>query len=99
MIRDQSCEGLRVNDLLKAIPLSRSSLERGFRSLYGSSPNAEINRVRLQRASELLAMTDLTLDAIAMRTGFIDKHYFSKCFRDAYDMPPGQYRRVARGSN
>jgi len=99
MIREKSCDGLRVDDLLKAIPLSRSSLERGFRSLYGRSPNAEINRVRLQRASELLSMTDLTLDAIAMRTGFGDKHYFSKCFRDAYDMPPGQYRRVARGTN
>jgi LacI family transcriptional regulator len=95
MIREQACDGLRVEAILKAIPISRSSLERGLRSLIGRSPNREIMRVRLQRAAELLAMSDLTLEEIAARTGFAYKHYLASSFREAFGMTPGTYRRQA----
>jgi len=96
LVRDQACEGLRVDDLLHEIPLSRSSLERGFRDLLGRSPNMEIHRVKLQRVRELLAMTDLTLDEIAARTAFAHKHYLASCFRKAFDITPGEFRKQSR---
>jgi LacI family transcriptional regulator len=95
-VRTDAVAGLRVDDLLESIPISRSSLERGFRRVLGRSPHAEINRVRLQKAADLLTLTELSLDVISLRTGFADKHYFSKCFRDAFGVPPGQYRRSVR---
>jgi len=96
LIRDKACEGLRVDDVLRIVPLSRSSLERGFRSLLGRSPNVEIQRVKLQRAAELLAMTDLTLDEIALRTAFAHKHYLATTFRKYYGKTPGEHRRSVR---
>jgi len=96
LIRDQACEGLRVDDLLREIPLSRSSLERGFRDLLGRSPNMEIHRVKLQRVRELLAMTDLTLDEIAVRTAFAHKHYLASCFRKVFEITPGEFRKQSR---
>jgi LacI family transcriptional regulator len=96
LVRDKACEGWRVRDILKAIPISRSSLERGFREVLGRSPNMEFHRVKLQRVAELLTMTDLTLDEIALRTAFAHKHYLASSFRKAYNMPPGDYRRSTR---
>jgi transcriptional regulator GlxA family with amidase domain len=52
-------------------------------------------RVRLQRAAELLAMSELTLEEIASRTGFAYKHYLASSFRQAFGMTPGTYRRQA----
>jgi len=81
---------------LKAIPLSRSSLERGFREVLGRSPNMEIHRVKLVRVAELLVMTDLTLDEIAPRTAFANKHYLASSFRKMYGLTPGEHRKTAR---
>ncbi len=96
LVRDKACDGIRVDDILDAIPLSRSSLERGFREVIGRSPNMELHRIKLQRASELLAMTDLTLDEIAAKTSFAHKHYLASSFRKLYGMTPGEYRRTVR---
>jgi LacI family transcriptional regulator len=96
LVRDRACEGLRVDDLLRQVPLSRSSMERGFRALLGRSPNMEIHRVKLQRVSELLAMTELTLDEIAARTAFAHKHYLASSFRKAYGITPGEFRKRSR---
>ncbi len=96
MIHKHACDGLRVSDILQSVPLSRSSLERGCRELLGRSPTAEINRVRLQRARDLLRDTDLTLEAIATRTAFAQVHYFSHSFKSKYGVPPGTYRKSTR---
>jgi LacI family transcriptional regulator len=93
LIRQQASSGLRVKDVLKEVPLSRSTLERSFRAALGRSPTAEINRVRLEDAKRLLDDTDLTLHQIATRTGFANVHYFSNCFRSTFGKAPGAYRK------
>lgn len=93
LIRQRANSGLRVNDVLRELPLSRSTLERGCREALGRSPNAEINRVRLENAKRLLDETDLTLQQIATRTGFASVHYFSHSFRSTFGQPPGSYRK------
>jgi LacI family transcriptional regulator len=96
LVRDQASTGIRVDDILREIPISRSSLERGFRTILGRSPNDEIHRLKLQRVCELLALTDLTLDEIAVKTSFAHKHYLATCFKKAYHQTPGEYRKQAR---
>ncbi len=98
LIREQACRGLKVADILEAIPISRSSLERGIRKLLGRSPNAEMNRVRLQKVCELLSQTELTLEQIAARTGFTTSQYLSELFRKSINKTPGEYRKDSRNS-
>lgn len=93
LIRAQACAGLNVHDLLSLCPLSASSLERRFLRLLGRTPKAEIVRVRLQRVVELLAEPNLSLVAIAARTGFKHPEYLSAVFQKKFCMTPSQYRR------
>jgi len=95
-IREHACTGIRVEDVLAAVPLSRSTLERACRTLLGRSPNAEIRRVQLHRARQLLAETDLGLAAIAARTGFGRAAYFCARFKATFGETPGQYRAGVR---
>ncbi|GAB2902428.1 helix-turn-helix domain-containing protein [Streptomyces mayteni] len=67
----------------------------------GTTPAAWIRSLRLERCRRDL--TDPTLDArpvagIGLRWGFTDPAHFSRVFRAAYGMPPGAYRREARGT-
>lgn len=94
-IREHACEGIGVADLLAAIPLSRSVLERRFAVLVGRAPKAEIMRVQLQRASELLTATDFPLNVIAEKAGFRHPEYFHALFKKKTGLTPGRYRATS----
>ena len=92
IIRDRACVGLSVADILREVPIARSSLERRFRKTVGRSPQAEIRGVQMKRARQLLCETDLTLTQIASLTGFKHSEYFSVVFKREVGQTPGQYR-------
>lgn len=79
-IREQACDGLDVDSLLRAVPLSRSVLERRFSQILGISPKAEIIRVRLDRVCRLLAESDLSLAEVGHKAGFEHPEYMSRLF-------------------
>ena len=92
IIRDRACLGLSVADILREVPIARSSLERRFRKTVGRSPQAEIRGGQMKRARQLLRETDLPLTQIAALTGFKHSEYFSVVFKREVGQTPGQYR-------
>jgi LacI family transcriptional regulator len=95
-IRDRACAGITVGDVVRAVALSRSSLERRMRAALGRSPKAEILRVQLRTIEQLLVETDLSLVAIASRTGFAQPHYVNAVFKRHFGRTPGAFRAAFR---
>lgn len=95
-IREHACDGIGVEDVLAAVCLSRSVLERRFKRLLGRTPKAEILAVQVERARQLLAETDLPLGTVARRSGFRNEKYFGDLFFRKTGVRPGAYRRRAR---
>ena len=92
-IRENADRGITTEDVLDAVPISRSSLERKMRATLGRSPKAEITRVRLELVQRLLRDTPLTLESIAHRTGFPYPQHMATLFKQQLSMTPGQYRK------
>lgn len=95
-IRENACVGIRVDDVLRHVPLSRSLLERRFRRAVGHSPHAEIRQVQLRHAAQLLAGTDLPLKRIAELSGFAHMEYLSMLFKRSTGQTAKDYRRSRR---
>jgi LacI family transcriptional regulator len=95
-IREHACRGLSVDEVVAHAAASRSQLEKKFRRYLGRSPQAEIRRVQLARAKELLAETELPLKGIAGLTGFEHIEYFSVVFKRLTGESPGHFRRRMR---
>ncbi|MBI1367356.1 MAG: helix-turn-helix domain-containing protein [Planctomycetes bacterium] len=91
-IREHACEGIGVNDVLAAVPLSRRVLEARFKKLVGRTPHEQILRTQLARVQELLRETNLPLTTIADRAGFKHAEYLSVVFKKHLGVPPSQYR-------
>lgn len=91
-IRENLSSTLTVDLLSKELRLSRSTLERRFRAALGRSPWEEICRVQLDRAKELLRETNLPLELIASKTGFVETGYFIRTFKRKWGQTPLQYR-------
>lgn len=91
-IREHACSGIKVDDILREVSLTRRVLESRFKRYFGHSPHDAIQRVRLRRAEELLKETDLPLTVIADRAGFIHAEYFSVVFKKWKGIAPSQFR-------
>lgn len=63
-----------------------------FRREIGCSVIEYICKCRLERAASELKNTSLTIDEIAVRTGFFDASYFIKVFKKHFDMTPYDFR-------
>ncbi|HYW33479.1 MAG TPA: AraC family transcriptional regulator, partial [Gemmatimonas sp.] len=82
-----------LESLAAAAGLSRSVLAERFRETMGETPLAYLRVVRLQRAMRLLLEDDSTLEKVANAVGYQDAFGFSKAFKRAVGMSPGEYRR------
>lgn len=68
-------------------------LNRTFRRVTGKTVFQYLNRVRINRAKELLTTTDMKMAAIAQLTGFSDEFYLSRQFKKATGVSPAMYAR------
>ena len=95
-IREHACERIGVEDARKVAALSRTLFERRFRNLLGCAPYEQILKVRLAKARELLALTNLTLSEISERTGFSSPEYFSAALHKHLKTTPSELRQRLR---
>lgn len=95
-IRAHADRPIQVSDVLRDLQLSRRALEQRFRSILGRSPAAEIRRVHLERAKELLMTTDLPTSQVARASGFNYTEVMNQVFRRELKQTPTKCRRDAR---
>ena len=92
-IRQNSCSGITVDEVVKNAYTSRSQLEKKFRKHLGRSPQAEIRRVQVAKIKQLLLETDYPLKRIAEIAGFEHVEYMSVVFKRLTGDSPGAYRK------
>jgi len=92
-IRNHALENMHVNDVLKAVPLSRRDLYRRFEEYVGHPVYEEIRRVRADRAAQMLIETNLPIAQIAEELGYMDAKNFSRMFTREKKMTPLKYRQ------
>ncbi len=87
---------LSAADLAKALGLSPRTLQRRLEAAGSSLREERHRRVSLE-IEELLAGTDLDLDAIAARVGLASASHLVRQFRSTHGMTPGEWRTQRRG--
>jgi LacI family transcriptional regulator len=98
-IRDHACTGGTVEDMVRDLMVSRTSLERHFLKTLGRSPKAEMERVRFERARQLLAETPYKLERIAAMLGFCTPAQFATAFKRYNGCTPSDYRTRSKTNN
>ena len=96
-IRDHATEPIRVEDVTRAVVISRRQLERYFQETLGRTPAAEIRRLRLERAKDLLVSTDLPIAEVAQASGFGTAEYLATLLKATTGLTPLKYRSRIRG--
>lgn len=90
-------ERLTLEDVSREVSHSPNYFHRVFKAATGRSPAEYLNSVRLERARELMLITDLPVADIAAECGFSSPAYFTSVFRRENSVTPSEYRKSGRG--
>lgn len=86
-------QDLRVADVAKQVAVSERTLIRRFQKATGASPQAYLQRLRLEAGKALLANSAYRIDQILERIGYRDDGAFRRQFKRYTNLSPREYRR------
>jgi len=88
---EASPELLRVDELCARFDVSERTLQRLLHKRTGLGPKWLIRRRRLQEAADRLRDADAELAGIAADLGYADQSHFTRDFRKATGLTPGEF--------
>lgn len=89
-----SSQRLTLSSVAGAFFISESTLSKQISELTGSTFSKLITSIRIEKSSDYLIYTDLTLNEIAGLVGFVDASHLSKNFVAQVGITPIQYRKI-----
>ena len=82
---------LTSEHIAAVVGISPSYLRSLFQKSEGISPIRYLNRIRVERAKEMLSSGMFALSEVSTACGFQNVYYFNRVFKSHVGVPPGKY--------
>lgn len=89
-------EKLTIDAMSRQFHISPTAFKSCFRRLYGQPVHRWLQGVRLQRASELLAASSMSVLQIAELVGYEGVSQFNVAFKNRFCVTPREYRKMSK---
>jgi len=86
---------LALDDIARRVATSRRQLQRAFTEAGETSFRSYLQRVRMDRAAELLREGRSPVNQVASAVGYRQPAQFAKAFRRHHGAPPSTFRGLA----
>ena len=87
---------LKVGELMRASGYAEDYIRSKFLKVTKMSPVKFLNHVRIKNAGDMLLSTELSINEVAQKCGFLDMAYFSKTFKSNLGMSPRKYKTSSK---
>ncbi len=82
-----------ISEIATSLFLSKSYLQKIYKTYFGKSIIEEMINFRLEKAKELLDSTEMTITEIARECGYSSYNYFVRQFKSIEGIAPSEYRK------
>lgn len=82
-----------ISEIAKGLYLSKSYLQKIYKSYFGKSIIEEMIQFRIDKAKEFLEKDDMTITDIAKECGYSSYNYFVRQFKKSEGISPTDFRR------
>ncbi|MGQ3296862.1 helix-turn-helix domain-containing protein [Reyranella sp.] len=96
LMRVRLSEDISLDELAAEAQLSPFHFARMFKQSLGVPPRVYLTRLRVEKACELLEMTDLPITEIALEVGYSSNQVLARVFLKHMRLSPSDYRRAVR---
>ena len=80
--------------LIEEFAISKTQLYRKMKAVTDHTPHGFIKKYRLRKAADLLKNSDKTISEITYETGFNNRSYFYRSFKDEHNCSPSDFRNA-----
>ena len=94
IIKLHQFNNIEIEELARLTNLSISSFKREFKKTFKDTPAKYFNVQKINKAKELLTLTNMNIGEIAYAVGFNDPLYFSRIFKKSESVPPSEFRKT-----
>ena len=91
------CEKVSLDEIARRVATSRRQLQRSFAEAGETSFRSYLQKVRMERAAELLREGNSPVNRVATAVGYRQPAQFAKAFRRHHGAPPSAFRGVSAG--
>jgi len=84
---------LTVAEVARHVGLGVTHFSQTFKAVTGTTPHRYLRRARLERGSDMLRMTSLSVGEVAAAVGFAGQSHFCTAFSRELGSSPARYRR------
>jgi AraC-like DNA-binding protein len=91
-VRDRFRSPVNLKGVAQKCGVSREHFIREFSARYRESPGAMLRRLRLEHARGMLRTTDLSVQDVALASGFTSSNTFCRAYRGKFGHSPGGER-------
>ena len=95
-LNTQYKENISEKEIAGKLHISQRQFKRFMRQQFGTTWHQAILRCRLEKAAQLLAENDSSIETICFECGFTGKTSFYKAFEKRYGVTPGQFRKQGK---
>lgn len=89
-------EKIYIETMSEMITVSPDYFTKMFKDSIGRTPIDYINGLRINRAMQMLATTDISVNDISDELGFSNSNYFHKIFKQYMETSPAAYRKMVK---
>jgi len=93
LMHAQPAHAWTVEELARAVGLSRSTLAERFSDFVGQPPMQYLGRWRLQIAAQQLRDGEKSLAVVAENVGYDSEAAFNRAFKREFGLPPASWRK------
>ena len=90
-------EKINLEALARRNSMSQRNFVRRFKEACGETPLGYVQRLRIEEAKRLLEQSDLSVEAICDRVGYLTESHFRQLFKPYVKMTPARYRGQMSG--
>jgi len=88
-------EEIRLPDVAALVGMTESTFSRFFKRNSGHSFTDHVNQLRIWKASQLLADTEMPVTEICFEVGYLNMSNFNRMFLRHHNVTPSAYRKLA----
>lgn len=92
-MREHSGEDIKIEKLSELSYLSPSYFSRIFKEITGMTVIKALQKIRIEKACELLTSTNFSVAEVAEMSGYSDIKHFYQLFSQEKSVSPGKYRK------